>query len=88
MVPYGREQVEQHCADCISLRCTMMAAVTAVTVLSVVGLIVAVAAAAAFILRRIAQSALKAACNDQDRGSIQQHPAACKSPQGSMSFVE
>lgn len=43
-----------------------MAAETAVTVLSVVGLIVAAAAAAAFILRRIAQSALKAACNDQD----------------------
>ena len=55
-----------------------MAAVTAVTVLSAVGLIVAVAAAAAFILRRIAQSALKAACNDQDAypaasSSIQQH---------------
>jgi hypothetical protein len=51
-----------------------MAAVTAVTVLSAVGLIVAVAAAAAFILRRIAQSALKAACNDQDA-----YPAASSS---------
>ncbi|CAL1135268.1 unnamed protein product [Cladocopium goreaui] len=48
----------------------MMAAVTAVTVLSAVGLIVAVAAAAAFILRRIAQSALKAACNDQERSFV------------------
>ena len=54
----------------------MMAAVTAVTVLSAVGLIVAVAAAAAFILRRIAQSALKAACNDQDA-----YPAASSSIQ-------
>ena len=54
----------------------MMAAETAVTVLSVVGLIVAAAAAAAFILRRIAQSALKAACNDQDTPSIQHYQHA------------
>eukprot|EP00435_Cladocopium_sp_Y103_P057148 s193_g19.t1 len=47
-----------------------MAGVTAVTVFCVVGLIVAVTVAAAFILRLVAQSVLKAARNDQERSFV------------------